>query len=639
MTERTSLAAGAASTATDFESVVAKRLSRRAALMGMTAAAAAGGLGSRLFSGEAKAAAETSLTFTELTRIYDEKDHVAPGYAKQVLVRWGDPIVKGGAAFDPAKQSVAAQELQFGYNNDFLAFLPLPAGSNGSDHGLLCANHEYVNPHIMWPGLTADDAGQKIDKSQAETTMAAHGHSVVEVKKVDGKWQVVADSAYGRRISALTKIKISGPAAGHDWLKTSADATGTQVIGTLDNCSGGVTPWGTVLFCEEGVADWFGGDSKKTPNPAFMERAGYGELEDLNGWARFEDRFNVEKEPNEPNRFDWVVEYDPYDPASQPVKRTALGRFGHEAATTVLNKDGRVVVYMGDDDYFEYVYRFVSRGTVNTADRAANRDLLDDGTLAVGKFHEDGMLEWLPLVFGQGPLTAANGFNNQADVVIQARRAADLLGATPMDRPEDFETNPVTGRVYLVLTKNSKRTAEKVDAVNSRAKNKWGQIVELLPPGEGKDADHAADKYKWDMFLLAGDPNAAETGAKYGTGVSANGWLANPDNIAFDPKGRLWIATDGAPDFGIADGLYAVETEGPARAVPKLMYAVPMGAEMTGPWFTPDGQTLFVSVQHPAEAADSLDKVATRWPDFDDKVPPRPSVVVITREGGGEIGA
>src|SRR5262249_37769815 len=279
----------ARSASPEFQDVVAARLSRRAVLLGMSGAVAAGALGSRLFANDAQAAGAATLTFTELTRIYDEKDHVAPGYAKQVLIRWGDPVVKGAPAFDPAKQSVEAQQQQFGYNNDFMPFLPLPVGSTSSDHGLLCVNHEYVNPHIMWPGLTADDAGKQMDKGQVETTMAAHGHSVVEIKKADGKWQVVADSAYNRRISALTTGKITGPAAGHDWLKTSADTTGAEVIGTLDNCSGGVTPWGTVLFCEEGVSDWFGGDSKKAPNPAFMERAGYGELEDYNGWARFHD--------------------------------------------------------------------------------------------------------------------------------------------------------------------------------------------------------------------------------------------------------------------------------------------------------------------------------------------------------------
>jgi len=348
--------------------------------------------------------------------------------------------------------------------------------------------------------------------------------------------------------------------------------------------------------------------------------------------------WSVAGDSDEPNRFDWVVEIDPYDPNSVPVKRTALGRFGHEAATSIINKDGRAVVYLGDDDYFEYVYKFVSRGTVNTSDRAANKDLLDDGTLHVGRFNADGTLDWLPLVFGQGPLTPDNGFNSQGDVVLQARKAGDLLGATPMDRPEDFEPNHANGRVYLVLTKNSKRKAEQVNAANTRAKNTTGHILELLPPGEGKDADHAAAQFKWDVFILAGDPTAADQGAKYGEGASANGWFANPDNIAFDPQGRLWIATDGAPDFGIADGLYATEIDGPGRAVPKLMYAVPMNAEMCGPCFSPDGQTLFVAVQHPAEKSETLEKATTRWPDFDEKVPPRPSVVTITREGGGEVG-
>jgi secreted PhoX family phosphatase len=636
----TAAATASRSSSPYFAEVIATRLSRRAALLGMAATAAAGALGGPLFGGSGRAAAaQRGLTFTELKRIYDEKDHVAPGYSKQVLVRWGDPLVKGAPAFDPVAQNAAAQESQFGYNNDFMAFLPLPVGSTNSDHGLLCVNHEYTDPHIMWPGMTEDDGGSKLDKGQVEVTMAAQGHSVVEIKKGAKGWEVVADGPYNRRISMTTKIPLSGPAAGHPLLKTSADPSGKEVLGTIDNCSGGTTPWGSVLFCEEGAADWFGGDATKVPNPALYERAGYGELEDYYGWARYHDRFNVDKEPNEPNRFDWVVEYDPYDPTSTPVKRTALGRFGHEAATTVLNKDGRVIVYMGDDDYFEYVYKFVSRNAYNANDRAANRDLLDDGTLYVARFNEDGSLDWLPLVFGQGPLTPENGFDDQGDVLIQARKAGDLLGATPMDRPEDVETNPLTGRVYVVLTKNAKRKPDQLNPVNTRAENKWGQIAELLPPGEGREADHAADKFKWDLFILAGDPAKKEEGAKYNPAVSANGWFACPDNIAFDPQGRLWIATDGAPEFGIADGLYGVETTGPERALPKLIYAAPMDAEICGPCFTPDGQTLFLAVQHPAEASETLEKVSTRWPDFDEKLPPRPSVVAITREGGGEIGA
>jgi secreted PhoX family phosphatase len=320
-----------------------------------------------------------------------------------------------------------------------------------------------------------------------------------------------------------------------------------------------------------------------------------------------------------------------------PIKRTALGRFGHEAATTILNKDGRVVVYMGDDDYNEYVYRFVSNRTFDPNNRAANMNLLDDGVLSVARFNPDGTMEWIPLIHGQGPLTPENGFNSQGDVAIQTKRAGDLLGATPMDRPEDFEANPVTGRVYSVLTKNKKR--ETVDAANPRLKNPTGHIIELAPPGENGALDHAASAFKWEHFILAGDPGNPEHAAQYHPAVSANGWLANPDNIAFDPQGRLWIATDGAPSFDIADGLYGVDTTGPGRALPKLIYAAPTGAEVTGPCFTPDGQTLFVAVQHPAEDSETLEKATTRWPDFSENIPPRPSVVVITRDGGGFIGA
>jgi hypothetical protein len=623
-----------------IEDVMAARLSRRTALLGMTVAAGTGLFGGRLFGGtDAAQAGAAGLAFNELTRVYDDRDHVAPGYSKQVLIRWGDPVFKDAAGLDPQNITAAAQEKQFGYNCDFIGYMPLPAGSNSSENGLLVVNHEYENPHVMFPGLTEDEARDKQSKDQVEACAAAVGLSVVEVKRTDGHWAVVADSPYNRRITSRTECRIGGPAAGHALLKTSADPTGTKVLGTLDNCAGGVTPWGTVLSCEEGAMYWFGGDPTKAPGAHILARAAY-EGDDLGfyGWSRFFDRFNIDKEPNEPLRFDWVVELDPYDPDSVPVKRTALGRFGHEGATTIVNKDGRVVVYMGDDDYFEYIYRFVSRDTFNPEDRAANKHLLDDGTLSVARFNEDGTLDWLPLVFGQGPLTPDNGFETQGDVVLQARKAGDLLGATPMDRPEDVEPNPVNGRVYVVLTKNAKRKAEQVNAANARAENKTGHIIELLPPGDGQDADHAAAQFRWDAFILAGDPAAAEHGAKYGAQVSANGWFACPDNIAFDPQGRLWIATDGAPDFGIADGLYATEIDGPGRAVPKLLYAAPTDAEVCGPCFTPDGQTLFVAVQHPAEGSETLENANTRWPDFDPKTPPRPAIVVITRDGGGEIG-
>jgi uncharacterized protein len=349
----------------------------------------------------------------------------------------------------------------------------------------------------------------------------------------------------------------------------------------------------------------------------------------------------VAKEPNEPHRFGWMVEYDPYDPNSVPLKRTALGRLKHEGATTIVNKDGRLVVYTGDDERFDYLYKYVSNGTYDQAAGIANGALFDDGTLYVAKFDGD-KLHWLPLIQGEGPLTAENGFPSQAEVLIFTRKAADLVGATPMDRPEDVEPNPVNGRVYVALTNNTRRKAEQVDGPNPRAENAHGQVIELVPPGEGGDADHAATEFGWNMLLLAGDPAKEGSGAMYGKGSEA--WFSSPDNVAIDPAGRLWIATDqgdAQAKNNIPDGMYCCDVEGAGRAVVKFFFAVPRGAEMCGPEFTPDGRTLFVAPQHPGELADfasTFEKPATRWPDFQDGMPPRPSVVVITKDDGGLIG-
>ena len=410
--------------------IVGVRLSRRAALKGLMASAAVGALAGGVLTAPrlAKAAAWT-LTFKEIPHGYDETIHAPEGYATQIVIRWGDKVLGDAPEFDVMKQSAAAQAKQFGYNCDYVKFLPLPAGSDSSDHGLLFVSHEYTNGHLMFPGFADDKAALAgVTAELAAIEIAGHGASIVEVKRQGDQWQVVPGSEYNVRLTGATEMEIAGPAAGHDRLKTSADPTGKLVLGTLNNCSGGSTPWGTVLTAEENFHGYFGGDPSGLPEAESYKRVGI-KGEPSYAWGKFESRFDVTKEPNEPNRFGWVVEFDPYDPSKKAVKKTALGRFKHEAATCVVNADGRLVVYSGDDERFEYVYRYISNGTFDPAKGKANSALLDDGTLSVAKFDADGNVTWMPLVFGQGKLTEANGFKSQADVLIDARRAADLFRA------------------------------------------------------------------------------------------------------------------------------------------------------------------------------------------------------------------
>jgi secreted PhoX family phosphatase len=618
--------------------IIEARLSRRTVLKGMVAAGVGGLFGC---AAPQTGSGTSGLTFTEIGRFLDENHHVAPGYATQVLIRWGDPLHTGAPDFRPGAQTADEQERQFGASNDFMAFMPLPRGSKNSMRGLLCVNHELNQPQLMWPGMTPQNYAKIMTREQCETEMASQGHTVVEIAREGNAWRVVSGSAYNRRFSARsTPMRVSGPAAGHPRMATRADVSGTRVIGTLNNCAGGVTPWGTILTAEENLQNYFTGDATVGREAAAWKRYG------VNGrgrylWGRHFDRFNLNKEPNEPNRFGWIVEIDPYDPKSTPVKRTALGRCKHECATTAISHDGRVAVYSGDDERMDYVYKFVTRDPYKADAPAANRDLLDNGTLYVARFEADGKMRWLPVVFGQGPLTKANGFENQGDVMIELRRAGDLLGATPMDRPEDVEAHPETGRVYVVLTFNERRQPEQVNVANPRGPNRHGHIIEIVPPMVNGKPDHTAAECNWEFFILGGDPKNPEHGARYHGAVTDNGWIAAPDNVAFDPKGRIWIVTDGQEDSaGFADSVYAAETSGPRRGGTRAFFASPRGAEICGPAFTPDGKTLFLAIQHPGdEKGSTYDKPSTRWPDFKPDVPPRSAVVAITKADGGDIGS
>lgn len=600
----------------------------------------------------AASAADSRYVFDELTWGNDETHHIADGYSADVLLRWGDPITADAPDFDVMNQSATAQLQQFGYNNDYVGFTAL---NDEGTRGLLCVNHEYTNEEVMFPGLGRQDKADFVGmtKELVDVEMAAHGGSVVEIAKgTDGKWTLVRDSKLNRRITPLnTEMTIDGPAAGHARMKTNADPSGMLVIGTMNNCAGGMTPWGTYLMAEENFHGYFWTDKKDADGkPDLSEHADatsmkrYGVPGGWYAWGKFYDRFNIDKEPNEANRFGWIVEVDPRNPDAKPVKHTALGRFRHEGAETTLSKDGHLVVYTGDDNRFDYQYKYVSAGTVSD-DAAANSKLLSDGTLYVARFDEDGTVHWLALVQGNGPLTEANGFASQAEVMIDTRLAADALGATPMDRPEDAQPRG-DGTAYIMLTNNTKRKPDQVNAANPRPESSFGHIIEI----KEDDEDHAATQGTWSILVKCGDPSVAAVGAQWNPETSENGWFGSPDNCVIDASGRLWISTDQGGSWGKtgkSDGLYALETEGDLRGHSKLFFRCPVGGELCGPYFTEDSETVFLAVQHPGtdgtndlkgfERNSTFEDPATRWPDFDPKMPPRPSVVVVTKTGGGKI--
>ncbi|MBX2847613.1 MAG: PhoX family phosphatase [Acidiferrobacterales bacterium] len=619
-----------------LSSLVEKRLSRRLFLAGLGSV----GIGTTGLSGcsgtqntvttlDLEADDSPQFTFAEISRGSDGLHHVPEGYEADVLIRWGDPLFQDAPNFNPTQQSAETQVQQFGYNNDFIGFIPID-----DDHAILFVNHESSSTKDMFP------KEQRIEGSatRIKTEMASQGNSIIALRRSNGRWSVDKTSPHTRRITANTEMHISGPAAGHARMKTSADPSGLRVLGTLGNCAGGITPWGTYLTAEENIDDFFSG--RLDPNDAEAknhERMGVP-LDELD-WHKFDPRFDVAKNTHEPNRFGWIVEIDPKKKNSIPKKRTALGRFKHEGAETVLAPDGRVVIYMGDDQRGDYLYKFVTRDAYN-ADKP-NPDLLDQGTLYVAQFSETEV-QWLPLTYGQGPLTNENGFYSQADILIDTRLAADALGATSMDRPEDVQPNAHNGKVYVMLTKNKNRS-DAIDAplrtalnvANPRAKNIFGHIIEITEP----DGDFAATTSRWDFLVKCGDPNDPSFGAVWNPLTSNDGWFSAPDNCAIDPTGGVWVAPDGNPESGAADGLWAMETTGERRGTGRAFFRAPVGAEVCGPRFSNDGTTLFLSVQKPGESDDTnYETPLCRWPDNQVDIPPRPSVVAIYRKDGKTIG-
>ena len=618
-----------------FEEVVRRRLSRRALLTGILKAAPLLVLApvmnrSALAAhapGTTPAPAEEcseELEFEPIALSNEDRVIVPPDYAAQVLIRWGDPLFPGVPPFDVHSQTPLLQTQRFGFNCDFLGFFSLPQHrSQNPSSGLLCVNHEYTSGTEMFPGYAPGSP----TLTQVDIELAAHGVTVVEVKRrARGQWQYDVRSPLNRRVTGETPIDITGPAAGHDWMKVSYDSTGTRVRGMLNNCGGGKTPWGTLLTCEENFNQYFAnaGSTSDLQKRTVHRRYGLPKGTSERRWEQYHNRFDLALEPNEPFRFGWVVEIDPYNPSFAPNKRTALGRFKHEAATVVLAPDNRAVVYSGDDERFDYMYKFVSAGSFNRAHREANFGLLDTGTLYVAKFHDDGTGTWLPLVYGQDPLIPANGFSSQGDVLINTRGAADRLGATKMDRPEDIETNPVNHKVYCVMTNNTSRTAP--NGPNPRSNNRHGHIIELTEAGD----DPTALMFTWEIFMLCGDPNNPADGAFFAECDPGDiSPISRPDNITFDCAGNLWIATDGQPSsFGKNDGIFAVPVDGSERGCVRQFLSGPVDAELASLEFNTGFTALFASVQHPGEGGGLVNPTST-WPDGTS--PPRPTVVAIVK--------
>ena len=656
---------------------------------------------------------------------------VPTGYTAQVFVAWGDPIMAGGAPFTGTAIETAADQLkQFGMHNDGMHYFPLDRdgddhghddhhrrdrerrdhdedkGKASSSHGLLCVNNEYTHEEVLF----ADgQVGAGYTLAKTRKSQSAHGVSIVEARRKRGKWTVVKNSSLGRRITANTFMQISGPAAGHALLQTreflitetastptGGLSNGRVAFGTVNNCANGITPWGTYLTCEENWNGNFGGtgavDTSVATELGKLNRR-YGVTAGGFGyrWHTTDPRWDVSTNPNEPNLFGWVVEIDPYDPKSIPVKRTALGRFKHESAQYVVDKDDRLALYMGDDERNEYIYKFVAKGKFNKERRAANRKLLDEGTLYVARFNADLTGQWLPLTPGSIGLdgkalrdnpnfAGADDAEVLAKILIKTRMAGDALGATMMDRPEWTGARPrIHGfkdvEVYCTLTNNNRRGTNTpsvnladgstaagsarppVDAANPREDNVHGHIIRWREAGRSA----AATSFTWDLFVQAGDTLTAKpakpTNNYKGNIVDSPDGSADygaPDGLWFDPFGRLWVQTDqvgdGSGDF-VNIGSNVMVCADPNTGVSRRFLTSPNRCEVTGVTMTPDGRTMFVGVQHPGEDSTAANPIQfSNWPQGQFAVEsdgvtalppgrPRSSVVVITKDDGGIIGS
>ncbi|OWU83292.1 transcriptional initiation protein Tat [Oceanicola sp. 22II-s10i] len=600
---------------TEFDRVVDSALSRRGFLGVMTF-----GLGAFLSGtsalGRAAQAATDRFGFTQIAASTADTITLPEGFEWKPVVLWGDPLFADAPAFDPETRGTAATQARaFGDNNDGMSIF------YRDGRHVMAVNNEYTNVATLWraPEAATDD--------DVEKGMMAHGVSVFEVRETGTGWEIVKDSPLNRRITPRTEMELTGPAAGHDLLKTEADPTGTRTLGTWNNCGNGETPWGTYLTCEENFNGYFSAADEAHEVPAELKRYGVSAKDWGYGWARVDPRFDVAQNPNEPNRAGYVVEIDPFDPEAMPKKRTALGRFKHENAACTIAANGRVVVYLGDDERGEFLYRFVSDGVFSAT--GDNGDLLDAGTLYVAKFSDEMTGEWVPLTPEATGMTAP-------EIAIHTRQAGSAVGATTMDRPEWVAVNPARVEAFVALTNNKNRGVKPnaggdetpVNGPNPREKNDYGQILRIVPDAE----DHSADSFTWSLFALAGNPEVHQDAYAGSDNVNAGNMFNSPDGMSFDSTGLLWIQTDGnysnEGDFA-GHGNNQMLAGDTATGEIRRFLVGPRECEVTGMCFSPDKRTMFVGIQHPGEDGGST---------FPNGGVPRSGVFAVTRTDGGLIG-
>lgn len=608
----------------EFTAIADRMLSRRNFLDG-TAAVGAGAFLASVGLGvprSAQAAANNWLPFKPIATSTADTITVPEGFSWHVVARWGDPLWSNAAPFDQVSRGTgASQETSFGDNTDGMALFTRDGRS------VLCVNNEFCNRKIIYANR---DGGKPANADDVRKGKAAHGVTVMEVRNDAGTWRTVLDSYYNRRITADSPMDITGPARGHDMLKTAADPTGTRSLGTWNNCANGRTPWGTYLACEENFNGYFSSSDPDYKQSAEMKRYGVGHKDWGYSWAMADDRFDISKHPNESNRNGYVVEIDPLDPSSTPKKRTALGRFKHENAEVVVADNGHVVVYLGDDERGEFLYKFISAGEYQ--ELGDNSNLLEDGDLYVAKFSDDGRGEWVALT------PAATGMASKSDICVHTRVAASAVGATTMDRPEWVASHPMKAEVYCCLTNNKNRgkKANKggdemtVGGPNPRADNRYGQIVRWRPDG----GDHTAAGYAWDLYVVAGNPTVHKDERAGSKNINADNMFNSPDGLAFDSRGGLWIQTDGSfsseGDFAGQGNNQMLLGNTETGEISRFLVG-PNACEVTGITWSADHKTMFVGIQHPGRKAES------HWPDGGDSVA-RSAIVAVQRDDGGAMG-